>query len=66
MQVYKEDVIQSQSMAAVHFNPENILKRMNFKWVPEQAHSADANEPAEANIVQKGQTAQNKTTCCCC
>ena len=35
LQAYKEDVIQSQSMAAVHFNPENILKRMNFRWAKE-------------------------------
>jgi len=26
-----EDYIQSQSLAAVHLNPENILKRMNFR-----------------------------------
>ena len=31
MFVYTEDNIQSQSLAAVHFNPENILKRTNFK-----------------------------------
>jgi len=32
MRVYKEDIVQSQNLAAVHFNPENILKRMNFRW----------------------------------
>ena len=35
LQAYREDIIQSQSMAAVHFNPENILKRMNFRWAQE-------------------------------
>ena len=31
MQLQREDYIQSGSMAAVHFNPENILKRMDFR-----------------------------------
>ena len=30
-QIYKEEIIQSQSLAPVHFNPENILKRMSFR-----------------------------------
>lgn len=30
-QVYEESTAESQSMAAVHFNPENIIKRMNFR-----------------------------------
>jgi hypothetical protein len=29
--LYTEDTAQSQSMSAVYFNPENILKRLNFK-----------------------------------
>lgn len=56
LQVYKEEYIQSQSLAAVHFNPANILKRTNFRWVEEkkqaaekkQASEADANKPAES------------------
>ena len=48
LQVYKEDIVQSQSMAAVHFNPENILKRMNFKPVTEDEKAADTNVPAES------------------
>jgi len=32
LEAYKEDIVQSQSLAALHFNPENILKRMNFRW----------------------------------
>jgi hypothetical protein len=41
-EVYKEDIVQSQSMVAVHFNPENILNRMNYKPVVQK----DANAPA--------------------
>lgn len=48
IQVYKEEHIQSQSMAAVHFSPENILKRLNFRWVGEEEQAADANAPAES------------------
>ncbi len=47
LQDYKEDFIQSQSLAPVHFNPENILKRMNFKQVEESKKPADTNTPSE-------------------
>ena len=47
IQVYKEEHIQFQSLAAVHFNPQNIIKRMNFRWVREEEQAADANVPAE-------------------
>jgi hypothetical protein len=47
MQVYKEEYIQSQSLAAVHFNPENVLKRTNFKRATEKKPVTDANTPAE-------------------
>ena len=43
--VYREDHIQSQSMAAVHFSPENILKRLNFSWRFKQPQASDANIP---------------------
>ena len=46
IQDYKEDVIESQSLAPVHFNPENILKRMNFKQVKDE-EPADINTPSE-------------------
>jgi len=36
LRVYKEDVVQSQSLTAVHFSPENILKRTNFRWVKDE------------------------------
>ena len=48
IQVFKEEYIQSQSLAAVHFNPANILKRTSFKWVGEKKQVADANTPAES------------------
>jgi len=46
MRLYREDHIQSQSLAPVHFNPENILKRTNFKLVKNQA--ADSNTPKKS------------------
>jgi hypothetical protein len=48
VRAYKEYIVQSQSMAAVHFNPENILKRVNFRWVGEEERAADANAPVES------------------
>ena len=46
--LFREDYIQSQSMAVIHFNPENILKRMNFKPASSEEETADANSPAES------------------
>jgi hypothetical protein len=48
IQAYKEEYIQSQSLAAVHFNPENVLKRLKFRWVRETERPADANKPPES------------------
>jgi len=42
---YKTELIESQSLAAVHFNPKNILSRMNFQWV-EQDEFSDSNSIA--------------------
>jgi hypothetical protein len=47
MRLQTEDYIQSESMVAVHFNPENILKRMNFKPVKTE-ESEDANTPEKS------------------
>jgi len=47
MRLQTEDYIQSESMVAVHFNPENILKRMNFKPAKTE-ESEDANTPEES------------------
>ena len=46
VQSYKEDIVDVQSLAAVHFNPENILTRMKFRWVGIKEETADANAPA--------------------
>jgi len=43
---YKEDNIQSESMAVVHFNPENILKRMNFRLVKPKGETKAESEDA--------------------
>ena len=48
IQVYREDFIQSQSLAPVHFNPENILKRMRFRLVEKDREPADINTPSES------------------
>ena len=31
MRLQREDYIQSESLAPIHFNPQNILKRMKFR-----------------------------------
>jgi len=46
MRLYREDHVQSQSLAPVHFNPENILKRTNFKLV--RAEPTDSNPPGQS------------------
>jgi hypothetical protein len=48
IQVFKDEYIQFQSLAAVHFNPANILKRTRFRWVEEKKPAADANSPVES------------------
>ena len=49
-EAYRQANAEIQSLAAVHFNPGNILKRMNFKPIEsEETEEADANEPEEAN-----------------
>jgi hypothetical protein len=48
MKAYRENFTQSQSMAPVHFAPENILKRLNFRPLSQDKEAADANTPAEA------------------
>lgn len=48
---YREDIVRSQSLAAVHFNPENILTRMKFLSAEQEPEEADVNEPATAGGV---------------
>jgi hypothetical protein len=50
MRIQREDYVQSESMVAVYFNPENILKRMNFK-------SAKTEESKDENTPKKSETA---------
>ncbi len=47
IRAYKEDFVQSQSLSVVHLNPENIIKRTNFRLAKQQA-PADANAPAKS------------------
>jgi len=46
--LFREEYIQSQSLAAIHFNPENILKRMNFRAAGAEEQTADADAQAES------------------
>jgi hypothetical protein len=46
LQFYRQELSQSQSLAFVHFNPENIIERINFREVREE-EPEDANAPAE-------------------
>ena len=47
----REDYIQSETLAAVHFNPKNILKRMNFRLLEADEESSEPNTPAESPAV---------------
>ena len=48
MSTFRQENGQSQSLAAVHFNPANILKRVNFELVETEQDTADANEPEQS------------------
>ena len=48
--LYRDDLIQSQSLAIVHFNPENVLKRMNFKLLESQEKTAESGEQEESEV----------------
>jgi len=43
MQVFREEHAQAQSLVAIHFNPENILRRMHFR------HAGPDGKPVEPN-----------------
>ena len=45
---YREDLTQFQSMAPIHLNPSNILKRMRFEFAEKAKESDEPNEPEEA------------------
>jgi hypothetical protein len=42
---FEQEQARSQSLAAVYFNPANILKRTNFKLIETREETADANAP---------------------
>ena len=46
--IAREDHALSQSLAAVFFNPANILKRVNFKMTKTKKDTEDANEPGQS------------------
>ncbi|NIP26544.1 MAG: hypothetical protein GWN67_19210 [Phycisphaerae bacterium] len=48
IQVFRDEYIQFQNLAAVHFNPANILKRTRFRGAEEENQASDANTPAES------------------
>ncbi|MHC4212507.1 MAG: hypothetical protein ACYSWP_03935 [Planctomycetota bacterium] len=49
VRAYRDDYIQSQSLTVVHFNPENILKRMKMEFVERDDRPVDANKPEDSN-----------------
>jgi len=44
---FQADAVCAQSLAAVHFNPENIAKRLKFRGVEQESARTDANEPPQ-------------------
>ncbi len=45
----RDDFTDSQVLAVVHYNPENILKRMNFSIIKEQQDTTSNRPPDEAD-----------------
>jgi hypothetical protein len=50
---WREDITRSQSLAVVHFNPKNILKRMNFRPLKKEGRAAEANVPLQTEEVDE-------------
>ncbi|MHC4645703.1 MAG: hypothetical protein ACYTBJ_09370 [Planctomycetota bacterium] len=48
VRAFETDAIKAQSLAAVHFNPENITKRMKFKSVQESRQTPQTNVERES------------------
>ncbi len=46
--LYIEDNVQTQSLSAIYLNPENILKRVDFRFAKKREETTDANTPAES------------------
>lgn len=49
--LFRQENAQSQALAAIHFNPANVLKRMNFKMIKTRQETADTNEPEQSEAV---------------
>jgi hypothetical protein len=49
-QMLLEDIVRSQSLALVHFNPDNILKRNNFEWLNKERQKDNASDANQPNI----------------
>jgi len=47
MQNYKELAAQVPAIAVTHYNPKNIVKRMNFRYKPLEQSVTDANTPSK-------------------
>ncbi len=50
MLVFGEDQVESQSLAVVHFNPQNILERMRFKEVEVKTRPVKRQAPPDEEI----------------
>jgi hypothetical protein len=46
MYAYQEEFLQSQSLAAIYFNPANIAQRMHYVAIREKTQPSDANNPS--------------------
>lgn len=53
LEARKLDKVQAQSLSIVHFDPNNIERRMGFRWAVQEADETDANEP-DVNAVDEG------------
>ena len=50
VELYRDDLIKSQSLAIVHFKPANVLKRMNFKSIETEEKTTESETPEEPEV----------------
>jgi hypothetical protein len=48
MQVFREEHAQAESLAVIHFNPENILRRMHFRRAGPNGKPIEPNAPTQS------------------
>lgn len=53
---YQHDRLEGLSLSIVHFNPENILERMNFRLITKPKQPAEPNEPEAENQKTPGES----------